>query len=116
AWRWDRRLAFLGTWFFVTLAPASSIVPILTEVGAERRMYLPLAALVVLIVAGVTLLWDRAGRTLAERSARMTPQTGRLVFAVGLLAAGAYLSTLTIMRNREYSSPLRLAETVLERW
>ena len=37
-----------GLWFFVTLAPASSIVPVATEVGAERRMYLPLMAIAVL--------------------------------------------------------------------
>ena len=59
AWRWDRRIAFLGTWFFVTLAPASSIVPIATEVGAERRMYMPLAALVVLAVVGLDALSHR---------------------------------------------------------
>ncbi len=32
------RWGFLGAWFFVTLARTSSIVPIATEVGAERRM------------------------------------------------------------------------------
>ena len=48
ALRRHRRLGFLGVWFFVTLAPTSSIVPIATEVGAERRMYLPLMALAVL--------------------------------------------------------------------
>ena len=31
-------LGFLGIWFFVTLAPTSTIVSIATEVGAERRM------------------------------------------------------------------------------
>src|SRR5262249_2276540 len=31
-------LGFLGAWFFITLAPTSSLVPIATEVGAERRM------------------------------------------------------------------------------
>lgn len=45
-------VGFLGAWFFVTLAPTSSVVPIATEVGAERRMYLPLAGLVVLAVVG----------------------------------------------------------------
>ncbi|HEY2905658.1 MAG TPA: hypothetical protein VGJ29_07135, partial [Vicinamibacterales bacterium] len=45
-------IGFLGAWFFITLAPASSFVPIVTEVGAERRMYLPLAAVVVLAVIG----------------------------------------------------------------
>ena len=38
-------VGFLGAWFFLTLAPTSSIVPISTEVGSERRMYLPLMAL-----------------------------------------------------------------------
>ena len=47
---------YLGAWFFVTLAPTSSIVPIVTEVGAERRMYLPLVALVVLAVVGASFV------------------------------------------------------------
>src|SRR5439155_17727388 len=51
---WRRpALGFLGAWFFVTLAPTSTIVPIATEVGAERRMYLPLVAVVTIVVAGV---------------------------------------------------------------
>jgi tetratricopeptide (TPR) repeat protein len=100
------KLGFLGAWFFITLAPASSIVPILTEVGAERRMYLPLAALMVLAVVGTALLWDRAKQTRTESFAP----------AFALLAVCASASALTITRNREYSSPLRLAETVLERW
>src|SRR6185436_14203407 len=29
-------LGFLGAWFFITLSPTSSVVPIATEVGAER--------------------------------------------------------------------------------
>jgi Tfp pilus assembly protein PilF len=45
-------LAFLGSWFFVILAPSSSFVPITTEVAAERRMYLPLVAVIALIGVG----------------------------------------------------------------
>jgi hypothetical protein len=56
---WRPKIGFLGVWFFVTLAPTSSVVPIATEVGAERRMYLPLAAIVVLVVMGAALLWER---------------------------------------------------------
>jgi tetratricopeptide (TPR) repeat protein len=37
---------FLGAWFFVILAPSSSIVPLATQTEAEHRMYLPLAAVV----------------------------------------------------------------------
>src|SRR4029079_16286961 len=56
----NRPVGFLGAWFFLTLAPTSSIMPISTEVGAERRMYLPLMAVVALVVAG-------AARTLRVR-------------------------------------------------
>jgi protein O-mannosyl-transferase len=51
-------LGFLGATFFMTLAPTSSIVPIATEVGAERRMYLPLISIVVLVVIGGVRLWE----------------------------------------------------------
>ena len=100
AWALRRRpeVGFLGAWFFLTLAPTSSIVPIATEVGAERRMYLPLIALVVLAVLG-------ARRLLAPRFR-----------APALAACVALLGAATIARNAEYRSSLRLAETAFERW
>ncbi|HIG56029.1 MAG TPA: hypothetical protein EYQ18_19025 [Candidatus Handelsmanbacteria bacterium] len=55
---------FLGAWFFVLLALATSIVPLLNEVGAERRVYLSLLALVV--VAGYQLLLRWNGRAAAR--------------------------------------------------
>lgn len=94
------RLGILGVWFFLTLAPTSSILPIATEVGAERRMYLPLMAIVVLAVAGLSQLspiWSR-GRALA------------LTIVAALLAAGTYA------RTAEYASSLTLAQTTHERW
>ena len=91
---------FLGAWFFVTLAPTSSIVPIATEVGAERRMYLPLIALVVLAVVSASFV------------KRAVSAGGAVVLAVvaTLFALG------TFMRNREYRSELVLARTILERY
>ena len=53
-WRWPK-IGFLGAWFFAILAPTSSIVPVATQVVAEHRMYLPLAA----VVTAVTLGWVR---------------------------------------------------------
>src|SRR5262249_29940874 len=52
-WAWVRRPArgFLGAWFFLPLAPTSSIMRI-ADLAAERRMYLPLAALAVLAAVG----------------------------------------------------------------
>jgi tetratricopeptide (TPR) repeat protein len=43
-------LGFLGAWFFLILAPSSSVVPVITQTIAEHRMYLPLAAVVTLLV------------------------------------------------------------------
>jgi tetratricopeptide (TPR) repeat protein len=92
---------FLGAWFFITLAPASSLVPVATEVGAERRMYLPLLALVVFAVAGWRAIWK------ATRP--------RVVVFVPLAVVAIALGAATIVRNREYGSALSLAQTVVER-
>jgi protein O-mannosyl-transferase len=96
--RWSRAAGFVGAWFFVTLAPASSFVPIATEVGAERRMYLPLMAITVAIVA------------IIHRQRR------RMAAAALFLLVAVALGALTIRRNAEYGSWLTLAQTTLERW
>lgn len=106
AWLKYPAIAFLGTWFFVTLAPASSIVPIATEVGAERRMYLPLAAVVVLTVL--------AARAMLERLA-LDPSRRRWVTIAGAAAVCCALSWLTVRRNVEYQSESGLWRTVLAR-
>jgi tetratricopeptide (TPR) repeat protein len=95
--RWPA-IGLLGAWFFITLAPTSSILPIATEVGAERRMYLPLIALVILLLLAMRALWARTS-----------------VVVVALVLAGV-LATATVLRNREYASTLTLAQTVLDRW
>ena len=97
---WRRpRLGFLGAFFFLALAPTSSIVPIATEVGAERRMYLPLVALVALVVLACC-------RVLAARRWRVA----------ALVAASVLFAAMTMARNLEYRSSLRLAETTAQRW
>jgi len=97
-------LGFLGAWLFITLAPTSSIVPIATEVGAERRMYLPLMAIVALGVIGIHSV------TVMRR--KMTATAG----AVGVAAIVVALGATTMARNREYQSPLTIATQDLRRW
>ncbi len=59
---WRRNaVGFVGAWMLLILSP-TLIVPIITEAVAERRMYLPLAALVALVVVG-GLLAERANRS-----------------------------------------------------
>ena len=48
-WRWPA-IGFLGSCFFMTLAPSSSVVSIAQELLGEHRMYLPLAPVVLVVV------------------------------------------------------------------
>lgn len=90
-------LGFAGAWFFVTLAPSSSFVPLATQTIAEHRMYLPLAAIVWLVAAGVQ---------------RGFPRMAVPVFLAVALGLGA----LTARRLGDYSSALTLwSDTVAKR-
>lgn len=99
-------LGFLGAFVFLTLAPTSSVIPIATEVGAERRMYLAMAAIVTMVAIGLAHLSTRLPQRVPSR---------RLYFAFASVLIAA-LSVLTVMRTREYSSGLTMALTVRERW
>ncbi len=125
AWFVAPPLALLGTWFFLTLAPTSSILPIATEVGAERRMYLPLMALITLAVVAVMLALRRLEtepmRKTASRPAEAGhyaagPQAGHYVARGTVAVVCVVLALLTVGRNREYSTTLGLWQTVVERW
>jgi len=87
-WR-GRALGFAGIWFFAILAPSSSVVPVATETMAEHRMYLPLAAVIALLVLGCHAL---AGR-------RSLP----VLFGFAIL-----LGFFTLRRNEDYSSALAI--------
>lgn len=109
-------LGFLGAWFFVTLSPTSSIVPIATEVGAERRMYLPLAAVVVLCVVGLAWLLERYVRLQEGSEKEVSTRRAHLGGLVALAVVAVALAAGTVRRNREYTSAVSLARTTVERW
>ncbi len=112
AFRWRPKIALLAALFFITLSPSSSLVPVATEVGAERRMYLPLAALVVLAVSLAAWLLDRISESGHARAARTVAIAGVAFWAmVAVSFAGC-----TIVRNQEYASALTLARTAVDRW
>lgn len=101
-WRHWPRLGWLAAVVWLTLAPTSSLLPIATEVGAERRMYLALMA----IVAGVVVLVRRYTPTQAH-------QRVAAALAVACIAA---LGARTMARNADYTSSLTLAQTTVEAW
>jgi protein O-mannosyl-transferase len=115
-------VGFLGAWFFVILGPTSSFVPIISEVGAERRMYLPLLSVVVLVVVGGYRLLETAWRPggMGSKDTRRHPQardaTARRVGWVVSAAVVMGLSWLTVSRNAEYRSEVSIWRTSVLAW
>ena len=107
--RWPA-IGFLGAMFFLTLAPTSSIVPITSEVGAERRMYLPLAALTVLAVTLGSLLLDRLRARWPARA-----HTLAIAAACACAIVVTALGVRTASRNLEYATPVTLWESAVAR-
>ncbi len=97
---------FAGAWWFLILAPTSSILPIPTEVAAEHRMYLPVAAVVALAVLAI------------YRFVRSRQPARTLPLAVGLvvgLAVAAAFGTMTRARNVDYTSTERLMRDTVDK-
>jgi tetratricopeptide (TPR) repeat protein len=95
---WRRPVwGFVGAWFFVILAPSSSIVPVITQTMAERRMYLSLAAIVVPLVLGF-YRWRRGW-----------------LMPVGLAVAVAGIAA-TVERNRDYASARSIWSDTVAKW
>jgi len=114
-------VGFLGAWFFLTLAPTSSIIPISTEVGSERRMYLPLMAIVILALTVAARTFQVRETAIAadlkgpRRMANGPPRMSRIA-TISIAVLTVLLSTATIQRNAEYLSGLTLWQSVLDRW
>jgi tetratricopeptide (TPR) repeat protein len=74
-WR-NQPAGYLLAWVFVILAP-TSLVPIITEQAAERRMYLPLVAIVALLVIGAWRLLQSEPAKLPSSAKRTAAQDSR---------------------------------------
>jgi len=99
AWALARRpaLGFVGAWFFATLAPTSSFVPLVTQTVAEHRVYLALAAIVALAVGAA--------------DAFLAPRVAVASLCVALVALG----WTTHARNELYRSPRAMWEDAVAR-
>ncbi len=66
AWGLVRRnpLAFLGAFWFVILAPSSSVLPIVTELIVEHRAYLPSAAVLTLVALAIAAALEKLAPSL----------------------------------------------------
>lgn len=99
----------------IAILSPTLLVPIITEVAAERRMYLPLAALVTLAVVAA---YRAAQKIVGEREGRRGPNPidTQALFAVcipvGLLAV-AYTAVST-QRLHAYAAPLTIWQDALQ--
>ena len=97
-----RPWAFPGAWCFIILAPTSSVLPIVTEVAAEHRMYLPVAGVLALVLLGAHILARRLER----------PRLVAIVATAWLVP----LAILTVARNRVYENDERVwTDTIARR-
>lgn len=103
AWGIVKRMwwGFCGVWVWITLLPASSVIP-LADAAAEHRMYLPLAGIVVLGVVGAAVFMGRSTTKV------------NVVFAVLAVAAIAGFAAGTVARNRDYESSERMLRNIVD--
>ena len=91
-------LGFAGACFFAILGPSSSFVPLTTQTMAEHRMYLPLAAVIAVVVCGL----QAAAAELGAKS-RVVP-LGIAVLALATVSLGF----TTVARNHDYRNAVAL--------
>ena len=110
--RYRPAIGFLGIWFFAILAPSSSFVPVMGQATAEKRMYLPLAAIVIIVILSA---YSLGKRILAHRSTspQLPTLTQRSLPYVLLLALLIPLALLTIKRNHDYRNVFSIWEDTI---
>jgi protein O-mannosyl-transferase len=106
---------FVGTWVLLILSP-TLIVPIVTEVAAERRMYLPLAAIMALVIAGGYWLAQKAltySSAVRVRTAATSKPALAITAAVAIALASAW-SLIDVRRLAAYHDTITLWQDTLE--
>jgi len=103
--------ALPGVLFFAILAPTSSVLPVVSEIVTERRMYVPLAAVIVLVVFSVDGLWRKFSTRVIpnQRLQRLVPVTLLVILVTGL-------GYMTWERNRDYRTAVGIwSDTLAKR-
>ncbi|MEM6854921.1 MAG: tetratricopeptide repeat protein [Planctomycetota bacterium] len=105
-WR-HPRVGFLLAWFFFILAPTSTVIPIMSEVVGERRMYLPLLSVLAVVLWGLwsALRWLSRRGVVAGRPAVLRGWLGG-----GIAVAAVALGVMTYVRSLDYQDKLTLWE------
>jgi hypothetical protein len=111
---WRRKAAgFLGTWFFLFLAP-SSLIP-LPDMAFEHRMYLPSVAIWILVVGMAFHVYKRLKERENNGSIFKIALPSAVFISIGL-CLGVILALLTYERNNDYRSEMAIwSDTIKKR-
>lgn len=105
---------FAGAWFFLILAPTSSVIPT-ADLACEHRMYLPLAGVVAAVVGGGCVLGGRL-LSVSISSASVRRRTG-VALGICLVAVEAFtLGARTHRRNKDYHSETAIWSDVVDQY
>jgi Flp pilus assembly protein TadD len=129
-------MGMVGGWFWLTLGPSSSVLPI-PDLAFEHRMYLPLAAVVVGLVMGGGWGWrflaslgmtgktlGVTGKTLGVTSPKLSSRAKRgisarrtdsALLASICVAVICVLAGMTVLRNRDYRAVEVMARDVVRK-
>jgi len=118
------RAGFCGALFFAVLAPTSSVLPIVTQTMAERRMYLPSVAVIAGVVVACWRLARKAGgagglvrenareragaHEFRGRAARAPGKRRAAALAAFAVAVAVAFGALTWRRNTVYRDEISL--------
>jgi len=109
----NRPVGFLGTWMFAVLSP-TFVVPVVTEMAAERRMYLALAPCVLLFVIGgyrLAQLIVRYGKDEQQPSRSFAPLGASIVLTILLALLFCFVN---VSRLAAYENEMTLWLEVLK--
>lgn len=98
--------AIAGLTAFLVLAPSSSIVPVVSEIMAERRMYLPSAIVLALVVIGLSRAWESLRKKIEHASFKLPHEA--LVASALALSAAVFFFNLAVHRARDWDSAEKL--------
>jgi tetratricopeptide (TPR) repeat protein len=105
----NRSWSYLGVWFFGILAPTSSFVPIV-DLIFEHRMYLSLAALILLFVITAYICFQYVAKRLQVSrkiaAGTITQKSMRYIQVILMTTIIAALTLRTLSRNADYENPV----------
>ncbi len=112
---WRRSaIGFVAVWVVAVLSP-TLVIPLVGETAAERRMYIPLAALVPLLIVAGYWAQQRLTELVARRAGKVPVRRVSLaLLSAEIMALGLTFACLTHLHLRAYEDELSLWQDVAD--